>query len=66
MLRSKFYSKAYLHHLFKVKELLALQIASMHNLAFYLQLVTSAREHILQDDYTDWKSSVIDTIMRRL
>ena len=63
---SKFYSKAYLHHLFKVKELLALQIASMHNLAFYLQLVTSAREHILQDDYTDWKSSVIDTIMRRL
>ena len=50
----------------KVKELLALQIASMHNLAFYLHLVTSARKHILQDDYTDWKSSVIDTIMRRL
>ena len=62
----KFYSKAYLHHLFKAKELLALQIASMQNLAFYLWLVDSAREHILSDDYVEWKTSILEIIMRRL
>ena len=40
------YTKAYLHHLFKAKELLAMQIGSIHNLAFYLRLVTDARQHI--------------------
>lgn len=59
-------SKAYLHHLFKAKEITALQIASMHNLAFYSGLLTSAREHILRDDYTEWKSSALETIMRRV
>lgn len=59
-------SKAYLHHLFKAKEITALQIASMHNLAFYSGLLKSAREHILQDDYTEWKSSALETIMRRV
>ena len=59
-------SKAYLHHLFKAGELLAMQIASIHNLAFYLRLVTDARAHILQGDFTQWKSSVIDQLGRRI
>ena len=59
-------SKAYLHHLFKACELLAMQIASIHNLAFYLRLVTDARAHILQGDFTQWKSSVIDQLGRRI
>ena len=59
-------SKANLHHLFKAGELLAMQIASIHNLAFYLRLVTDARAHILQGDFTQWKSSVIDQLGRRI
>ena len=59
-------SKAYLHHLFNAGELLAMQIASIHNLAFYLRLVTDARAHILQGDFTQWKSSVIDQLGRRI
>lgn len=59
-------SKAYLHHLFKAGELLAMQIASIHNLAFYLRLVTDARAHIIQGDFTQWKSSVIDQLGRRI
>ena len=58
-------TKAYLHHLFKAKELLAMQIASIHNLAFYLRLVTDARNHILAGDFTKWKASVIDNLGRR-
>ena len=60
------YTKAYLHHLFKAKELLAMQIASIHNLAFYLRLVTDAREHIIQGDFTVWKRSIIDQLGRRV
>lgn len=60
------YSKAYLHHLFKAKELLAMQIASIHNLAFYLWLVREARKHILADDYREWKSVMIPQLERRL
>jgi len=60
------YTKAYLHHLFKAQELLAMQIASIHNLAFYLRLVTDAREHIVQGDFVSWKRSVIDNLGRRL
>ena len=59
-------SKAYLHHLFKAGELLAMQIASIHNLAFYLRLVTDARAHIEKGDFTQWKSSIIDKLGRRL
>lgn len=55
-------SKAYLHHLFKAGELLAMQIASIHNLAFYLRLVTDARQHIIDSDFTQWKRSVIDQL----
>ena len=58
-------SKAYLHHLFKAQEYLALQIASIHNLSFYLRLVHDAREHIIKGDYTQWKKSIIDNMQRR-
>ena len=60
------YTKAYLHHLFKAQELLAHQIASRHNLAFYLRLVTDAREHIIKGDFVEWKRSVIDNLGRRI
>lgn len=59
-------TKAYLHHLFKAKEFLALQIASIHNLAFYLRLVTDAREHIIKGDFTQWKKNVLENISRRI
>jgi len=62
----KRYTKAYLHHLFKAKELLAMQIGSIHNLAFYLRLVTDARRHIEQGDFVSWKKSVIDRLGQRL
>lgn len=60
------YSKAYLHHLIKVNELLGLQIASIHNLAFYMWLVREARQHILAGDYTTWKSSMVRQLVNRL
>lgn len=60
------YSKAYLRHLFISKEYLALQIASIHNLAFYLWLVGEARKHILAGDFSGWKKGIIDQLGRRL
>ena len=60
------YTKAYLHHLFKAQELLAMQIASIHNLAFYLRLVSDSRAHIEQGDFAHWKDSVIDQLGRRI
>ena len=60
------HSKAYLHHLFKAQELLAMQIASLHNLAFYLRLVTDARNHIEQGNFTTWKKSVIEKLGQRI
>lgn len=60
------YSKAYLHHLFKADELLGLQIASLHNLAFYLWLVTQAREHILTGDFASWKKEMVEILGRKL
>ena len=60
------YTKAYLHHLFKAQELLAMQIASIHNLAFYLRLVGDARRHIEQGDFVRWKASVVDQLGRRV
>ena len=60
------YTKAYLHHLFKAKELLAMQIASIHNLAFYLELVRQARQHIEEGDFTAWKSQMIPQLQQRL
>ncbi len=60
------YSRAYVHHLFKAQELMALEIGSIHNLAFYLDLVRTARRHILAGDFTAWKRSVIEQLGRRL
>ena len=60
------YSRAYLHHLCKAKELLAMQIASIHNLAFYLWLVGEARKHILADDFATWKKDMVERLGRRL
>ncbi len=62
----RIYTKAYLHHLFKAQELLAMQIASIHNLSFYLRLVTDARTHIEQGDFTAWKRSITDNLGRRI
>jgi queuine tRNA-ribosyltransferase len=60
------YSKAYLRHLFIAQELLALQIASIHNLAFYLWLVKEARKHIIEGDFKIWKTAMVEKLMRRL
>lgn len=60
------YSKAYLKHLFKAKEYLGAQIASEHNLKFYLWLVTEARKQILADNFLPWKNSIIKKLDQRL
>ena len=60
------YTKAYLHHLFKAQELLAMQIASIHNLAFYLRLVGEARQHIIAGDFCIWKSKMVEELGRRI
>ena len=62
----RIYTKAYLHHLFKAQELLALQIASIHNLAFYLRLVKDARRHIISGDFTRWKNGIIEDLGKRI
>jgi queuine tRNA-ribosyltransferase len=63
---SNFYSKAYVRHLFVANEILGLQIASIHNLAFYLWLVGEARKHILEGDYTSWKNEMCVRLKERL
>ncbi len=60
------YSKAYLRHLFVSQEILALQIASIHNLAFYLWLVQEARKHIIAGDFKPWKEEMVVNVTRRL
>ncbi len=60
------YSKAYLRHLFIAQELLAMQIASIHNLAFYLWLVREARKHIIAGDFKPWKTEMVERVTRRL
>jgi queuine tRNA-ribosyltransferase len=60
------YSKAYLRHLFISKELLAMQIASIHNLAFYLWLVGEARDHIIAGDFVAWKREMMPRLGKRL
>ena len=60
------YSKAYLHHLFKANELLAMQIASIHNLAFYLWLTGEARKHIIMGDFATWKRMMVNRVSVRL
>ncbi|MBX3241143.1 MAG: tRNA guanosine(34) transglycosylase Tgt [Chitinophagaceae bacterium] len=63
---SNYYSKAYLRHLFKSKELLGLTIASIHNLAFYLHVVTEARKHILSGDFSSWKEEAVARYKQRM
>lgn len=60
------YTRAYVHHLFKAQELLAMQVASIHNLAFYLWLVGEARQHILNGDFSVWKAKMCEELGRRL
>lgn len=60
------YSKAYLRHLFISNEILAMQIASVHNLAFYLWLVRESRRHIIAGDFASWKANMVERVTRRL
>ncbi|MDE6453660.1 MAG: tRNA guanosine(34) transglycosylase Tgt [Muribaculaceae bacterium] len=60
------YSKAYVRHLFIADELLAMQIASIHNLAFYLWLAGEARKHIIAGDFPTWKRDMLERVTRRL
>jgi queuine tRNA-ribosyltransferase len=60
------YTRAYLRHLFVSKELLAAQIASIHNLSFYLWLVGEARKHIIEGDFHSWKRSMVKQVSQRL
>lgn len=62
----RMYSRAYLRHLFVSQEILAMQIASIHNLAFYLWLVGEARSHILAGDFKAWKNETVVRVMQRL
>jgi queuine tRNA-ribosyltransferase len=63
---SHYYSKAYLRHLVRSKEILGLTIASVHNLAFYMWLVAQAREHIIDGDFKNWKSKISEETKQRL
>jgi queuine tRNA-ribosyltransferase len=63
---SQYYSKAYLRHLFAAQEILGLQIASIHNLSFYLWLVGEARKQILEGNFKSWKEEMIPQLKQRL
>jgi queuine tRNA-ribosyltransferase len=63
---SNYYTKAYLRHLMKSQEYLGLTIASVHNLAFYLWLVTEARKHIVAGDFGSWKTAMVEQLQQRL
>jgi queuine tRNA-ribosyltransferase len=56
------YTRAYLRHLFIAEEILALELASIHNLYFYLQLVTTARKHIIDGNFFEWKNKTVNEI----
>ena len=60
------YSKAYLHHLFKSNEILGKQIASLHNIRFYLWLMEKARHHIKKGSFYKWKKNIIRKIDHKL
>ena len=61
-----YYTKAYLRHLFAAEEFLGKQIATIHNLGFYLWLVREARKHILQGDFSQWKNQMVSQMNNRL
>ena len=60
------YSKAYVKHLFSVNEILGKQIATLHNIRFYLWLMEEARHHLEQGDFTNWKNKMVKKLDRRL
>lgn len=60
------YSRAYLRHLFVAKEILALELATIHNLHFYLELVTEARNRILDDTFLEWKNNIVKIISKNI
>ena len=60
------YTRAFLHHLFKTDEIVGLQIASIHNLAFYMWLLKEVRTHILANDFTVWKKGIIHQLTQRV
>lgn len=62
----KFYTKSYLRHLFVASEMLAAQIASEHNLAFYLDVVAQVRKHIEAGDFHTWKEAAVKKLQNRL
>ncbi len=62
----KNYTRAYLRHLFVAKELLAYELASVHNLHFYLSLAKNARKHIIEGDFPEWKNKVIKIISKKI
>lgn len=61
-----YYSKAYLRHLFTVKESVGRQIATIHNLAFYMWLVREARKHIISGDFLSWKNKMVKQMNNKL
>ena len=63
---SQYYSKAYMRHLFVANEILGLQLASIHNLAFYLWLVKEARKQIVANNFTAWKNDMVPVLQQRL
>ena len=60
------YTKAYLRHLIKTQEYLGVQVATLHNLTFYLQLVKEARKKILSGDFIAWKNEITPILKQRL
>jgi queuine tRNA-ribosyltransferase len=63
---SNYYSKAYLRHLMKAKEFLGYTIATIHNLAFYMWLVSEARKHIGQNSFSGWKKEMMTRLQNKL
>jgi queuine tRNA-ribosyltransferase len=63
---SSYYTKAYLSHLFHAKELLGMQLASIHNLTFYLWLVKQARQHIVAGTFRPWKERMVRVCMEKM
>jgi len=62
----KRYSKAYLRHLIQAGEFLGMQIASIHNLAFYVELMNTAREKIISGEFSEWKNTILPKLKQRL
>jgi queuine tRNA-ribosyltransferase len=65
-LSSRYYSRAYLRHLFQSKEILAMQIATLHNLRFYMKLMDDCRKHISDGSFSEWEKEIAEKLDRRL